>query len=303
MDRQTAFHLVALSELPQVGPKGQARILALNQSLGRTLEQFFHLPAAAYREEYRLPPATAECLTRHRGAYEQHCGALADRLLLHDGLALRCGEPGYPRAWVQFLTQPPPVVFALGDTMLLQQPTAAVLNSRSPSVEAIVATRAVVARAARDGFCVASGAMKLGHRIAAASARAAQAGRIIVLDRGLFAALGDATERDIFGLSTGHLRLDRSRTLVLSPFRLDNHAAPVNGARRDSLIAALSDVVICIEARPGGHMEELGLDMLARGKLVACWRGHNLELVAAGARSLEEDDLANGLPMLLGETG
>lgn len=301
MDRLATKHTVLLAELPHVGPKGLARILAINQSLGRSLAQFFHLPVAAYRDEYRLPPAAVDSLTRHRRDYDEHCDRLAAQLLAHGGLALLRGDAGYPRAWVQYLEQPPPFVFALGDTALLQQPAAAVLNSRSPSAEAIIATRAVVTRAGRDGFCVVSGAMKLGHRIAAASARAAQAPRVIVLDRGLFAALGDETERDIFGLASGHLRLDRTRTLVLSPFRLNNHAAPVNGARRDALIAALADVVISIEARPGGHMEELGLDMLARGKAVVSWRGGNRTLIGAGARELEEADLALGLPALIGE--
>lgn len=299
MDRQAAQHAVQLSELPHLGPKAQARVLDVNRALGRSLERFFHLPAAAYVDDYRLPPQAVACLTEHRGAYAEHCTALVERLAGHGGRALLRGEDDYPRAWVQYLALPPPVVFALGDTALLQQPTAAVLNSRSPSAQAIWATRLVVERASRDGFCVASGAMKLGHRIAAASARAARAARIIVLDRGLFAAIGDEGERDIFGLASGRLRLDRTRTLVLSPFRLCNHAAPMNGARRDSLIAALADAVILVEARPGGHMEHLGLDMLARGKPVACWHAGNPRLVAAGARPLEERDLATALPHLL----
>jgi DNA processing protein len=299
MDRQETQHVVQLSELPQVGPKAQARILAVSRSLGRSLRQFFQLPASSYEEEYGLSPAAVACLTRHRDAYARHCAALAERLCSHGGRALVCGQPDYPRAWIQYLALPPPIVFALGDPAILHSPTAAVLNSRSPAAGAIWATRLVVERAARDGFCVASGAMKLGHRIAAASARAARAPRVIVLDRGLFAAIGDESERDIFGLASGRLRLDRGRTLVLSPFRLNNHAAPMNGARRDSLIAALADVVICVEARSGGHMEHLGLDMLARGKLVASWHASNPRLVAAGARPLEERDLATGLAFLL----
>jgi predicted Rossmann fold nucleotide-binding protein DprA/Smf involved in DNA uptake len=302
MDRLTALRAVLLSELPQVGARSIERIIALNRSLGRSLDQFVRLPPAALREEYKLPPEAVECLTRHRQAYEEHCASLADRLLRHGGEALLSSDPRYPQAWVQYLSHPPPLVYGFGDESLLQLPTAAVLNSRAPSAEAMIATRAVVERAARDGFCVASGAMKLGHRIAAASARAAQAARIIVLDRGLFAALGDETERDIFGLASGHLRLDRTRTLVLSPFRLRNHAAPMNGARRDALIAALADVVLCIEARPGGHMEALGLDMLARGKPVISWRGSNPALLAAGARALDERDLSGGLPALLGDS-
>jgi len=301
MDKVTAFQCVLLSELPQVGPKSLARILAVNRRRGRGLDEFFRLPEAIYRDDYGLPEAALECLGRRRSLYEQRCDMLAERFTGHGGVALVLGAAGYPRAWEQYLAAPPAVVFAIGEADLLEQPAAAVLNSRTPSAEAIVATRVVVETAAREDFAIASGAMKLGHRVAAASARAAQAPRIVVLDRGIFAALGDETERDIFGLTSGHLRLDRTRTLVLSPFRLNNHAAPANGARRDALIAALADLVILVEARPGGHMERLGLDMLARGKVVVSWRGQNHALVAAGARPLGEQDLAGGLAQLLAE--
>lgn len=301
MDKVTAYQCVLLSELPRVGPRGVARILATNRARHRSPDEFLRLPESAYREEYRLPPAAVECLSGGRAAYERHCERLAERFTGHGGVALILGGPGYPCAWEQYLRVPPPVVFALGDTDLLQLPAAAVLNSRTPSSDAIVATQAVIEIAAGEGFAVATGAMKLGHRVAAAAARAARAPRIIVLDRGLFAALGDETERDIFGLTSGHLRLDRTRTVVLSAFRLDNHAAPANGARRDALIAALADLVICVDARSGGHMEQLGLGMLARGKVVASWRGQNQALVAAGARMLDDRDLAAGLTLLLAE--
>jgi len=60
---------------------------------------------------------------------------------------------------------------------------------------------------------------------------------------------------------------------------------PRNGARRDALIAALADWYHGRSA-PGGHMQELGADMLARGKVVVSWRGQNSALLAAGARTL-----------------
>ncbi len=301
MDKISAYHCVLLSELPRVGPRGLARVLTINRAQGRALEEFFRLPEAVYRDPYRLSEEAVACLTLFRDQYERRCGMLAERFIEHGGHPLLLGAHGYPAVWEHYLKAPPPVVFALGDTALLQSPAAAVLNSRLPSSGAMVATRQIVEAAALGGFAVVSGAMKLGHRIAAASARAAQTPRVIILDRGLFAALGDETERDIFGLTSGHLRLDRTRTLVLSPFRLNNHAAPANGARRDALIAALADLVIAVEARSGGHMEQLGLDMLARGKTVVSWGAQNARLVAAGARALGPDDLQSGLATLLPE--
>ena len=301
MDKVSTYECIRLAELPAVGPKSISRILAVNRLRSRTLGQFFGLPEQVYRDEYHLPAQAVACLCERDAAYAVRCQELADRLAEHGGTALLAGTPGYPTALEHYLTAPPPIVFALGDSGLLTAPAAAVLNSRTPSCEAIVATQTIVRATARQGFAIASGAMKPGHRVAAASARAAGAPRIIVLDRGLFAAMGDATERDTFGLISGHLRLDRSRTLVLSSFRLTNHAAPANGARRDSLIAALADLVIAVEATPGGHMEQLGLHMVARGKVVVSWRAQNATLLAAGARPLNEQDLANGLAPLVSE--
>ncbi len=301
MDKVAAYQCVLLSELPGVGPRGLARIVGAIRDRGWNLADFLQQPAAVYREEYRLPERAVWCLTRGRVAHEQRCAELADRLIEHGGMALLSGMRGYPRAWEQYLNLPPPLVFSLGDTALLELPAVAVLNSRTPSATAIAATRDIVARAAAEGFAVACGAMKLGHRVAAAAARALRAPRGIVLDPGRFYPLGDETPRDNLGLTAGHLRLDRTRTLVLSPFRLYNHAAPANGARRDALIAALADLVLCVEARAGGHMERLGLDMLARGKVVGNWLGQNRALVAAGGRALGPEDLRSGLRVLLPE--
>jgi len=147
---------------------------------------------------------------RHRREYETHCDMLAERLTGHGGLALIFGGPGYPRAWEQLPGAPPPVVFVLAIRICwsyrrrgaeLAQPRRATPSS----------PRGRLSRLRRGtGSPWSAAPMKLGHRIAAASARAAQAPRVIVLDRGLFAALGDETERDIFGLMSGHLRLDRT---------------------------------------------------------------------------------------------
>src|SRR5512135_333917 len=120
MDKLTAYHCVRLSELPHVGAKGLIRLLVINRSLGRSLDEFFQLPEAVYRDEYRLPAPAIECLVRRRALYEDHCSRLADRFLEHGGIALLLGGPGYPRSWEHYLGAPPAVVFALGDTALLE---------------------------------------------------------------------------------------------------------------------------------------------------------------------------------------
>jgi predicted Rossmann fold nucleotide-binding protein DprA/Smf involved in DNA uptake len=85
--------------------------------------------------------------------------------------------------------------------------------------------------------------------------------------------------------------LNAEQTLVLSPFRLLDHASPRNGQRRDELIAALADVVVAVHARPGGEIERVCLEALDRGQCVLSWYGENAGLVAAGATVITEADL------------
>src|SRR6185295_5638718 len=112
---------------------------------------------------------------------------------------------------------------------VLDTSTLAVLNSRTISEQSVAASLAVVHAAAPQGFTVVSGGMKTNYRITAVAGRAAAAPRCIVLDRGLFATFGAHLDRDPFGFGPGRSALDAEHTLVVSPFRLMDHAAPHNG--------------------------------------------------------------------------
>jgi hypothetical protein len=96
---------------------------------------------------------------------------------------------------------------------------------------------------------------------------------------------------DPFGFGPGRMALDVEHTLVLSPFRLLDHAVARNGRRRDEIIGALADVIVAVHARPGGEIERVCLQALDRGQSVLSWYGENAGLVAAGATAVEEADL------------
>jgi len=87
------------------------------------------------------------------------------------------------------------------------------------------------------------------------------------------------------------MALDSAHTLVLSPFRLLDHAVARNGRQRDELIGALADILVAVHARPGGEIERVCLGALDRGQSVLSWYGENAGLVAAGATAIEEADL------------
>ena len=291
MDKETALQAVMLSELPHVGDKGAARILTLNLQRAHSLATFFRLPAAILRDDYKLHPGAVARL-EDRGAHETRCRWLLDQLAAAGGLVSLCGDAMYPRRVRERLTPPPVVLYSYGARPLLATPLLAVLNSRTISEHSVAASLAVVQAAAAQGFTLVTGGMKTGYRIAAVAGRAAAAARVVVLDRGILATFGARMDRDQFGFGPGRSALDAERTLVLSPFRLMDHAVARNGRRRDELVAALADVIVAVHARAGGVIEHVCLEALDRGQCVLSWYGENAGLVAAGATAIEESDLA-----------
>jgi predicted Rossmann fold nucleotide-binding protein DprA/Smf involved in DNA uptake len=183
------------------------------------------------------------------------------------------------------------VLYSFGAPAVLDAPTLAVLNSRTITEQAVAASLALVQAAAAQGFAVVSGGMKTSYRIAAVAGRAAAAPRVIVLDRGIFATFGARLDRDPFGFGPGRSVLDAARALVVTPFRLMDHAVPSNGRRRDELIGALADVIVAVHARAGGEIERVCFEALDRGQCVLSWYGENTGLVAAGATVIEAKDL------------
>jgi len=292
MDKETALQAVMLSELPHVGDKGAVRILALNQQRAHSLATFLRLPPAVLRDDYKLHPGAVARLCEDRNAHASRCQWLLDQLAAAGGLVWLCGDATYPARVRERLAPPPVVLYGYGAPALLATPLLAVLNSRTISEHSVAASLGVVQAAATQGFTLVTGGMKTGYRIAAVAGRAAAAPRVVVLDRGILATFGARMDRDPFGFGPGRSRLDAERTLVLSPFRLMDHAVARNGRRRDELVAALADVIVAVHARAGGVIERVCLAALDRGQCVLSWYGENAGLVAAGATAVEEADLA-----------
>jgi predicted Rossmann fold nucleotide-binding protein DprA/Smf involved in DNA uptake len=291
MDKETALYALMLSELPQVGDKVAARILAQNGERRHGLATFFRLPEAVLRDDYKLHGATVRCLCGERAKHETRCRWLLDQLAAARGTVSLAGDAAYAVRIRQRLDPAPAVLYSYGAAGILEAPTLAVLNSRTLSEHAVAASLVMVQAAAAQGFTLVGGGMKTGYRIAAVAGRAAAAPRVIVLDRGIFATFGARLDRDPFGFGPGRSLLDAGRTLVLSPFRLMDHATPRNGQRRDELIVALADVVVAVHARLGGQIERVCLEALDRGQCVLSWYGENAGLVAAGATAITEADL------------
>lgn len=289
------FALFVLSELPGVGERTLARMQEVAKQHRRTLRETLALPASILKEEYGLPRAAVTRLTEQSPEHDSHCRATLDRLARAEVAVLRPGDATFPERWARHGTPCPPIVYQHGNHAVLAGPTLAVLSSRDVTERSVLATVQVTRAAARDGFALVTGGMKTTHRIAAVSGRATGAKRAIVLDRGILAAFGEHLGRDPFGFSPGRARFDATGSLVLSPFRPDDHASPRSGRRRDELVAGLADLIVAAHARVGGEIERICLLALDRGQPVLSWQAENSSLIAAGAGVIDESDLRNDL--------
>lgn len=289
--RDATLALLTIAELPYVGERRLQHVQEHARRRQLPLARLVDLPARTLRDELALPLPAIERLRAGRAWHEARCAALAARLLHHDVRVCPLGDPHYPAGWVRHGDPPPPLAYLHGDPTLLRQPLAAFLHSRIVDAETLSATARLARAAVSAGFGLAVGGMKTTHRIAAVTARALGAARVVVLDRGLLAAFAGDLSRDPFGFGPGRTPFDPRRTLVATPFRCEDHAVPRSGRRRDALIAALADLVVVVHARADGEIERLGLRALARGLPVAIWRADHARLTAAGAIPLPDGGL------------
>lgn len=291
--------LLMLAELPFIGERTLARVQAIVRWKRLRLADVLSAPPTVLAEEYGLAEAAIELLVAHRAEHEASCRGLLARLRAAGVTISQPHDPEYPRRLDFGQIGPPPVVYGYGNRTALESRTIAVLCSRDLTEQSVMAVLQIVQCAARERLTLITGGMKATHRIAAVAVRAAGTSRVVVLDRGLFAAFGPRLRSDPFGFGPARARLDLRHSLVLSPFRCEDHAAPRNGRRRDQLVAALADVVVAARARPGGEIERICLQALDAGRCVLTWQAESATLVAAGAAPLDVGDLRDGLSRLV----
>jgi predicted Rossmann fold nucleotide-binding protein DprA/Smf involved in DNA uptake len=286
--------LIALRELPGIGERTVSRLMALLEHRGETVRSLLAADPPRLADTYHLPPPAVLRLTRERDQHFARCRWIGEELQRAGGRVLSLGSFEYPAKLKHSASTPAPILFALGRLAILRTPSVAVLSSRGIADHTLRALAMVVGAARDEGFSIAMGGMKSAHRLAAMTSRAVGASRIIVLDRGLFSAFGYDYHRDPFGCGDHHPVLDCRSTLVLSPFRPEDHAAPDSGRRRDQLIAGLGDLVFASSARPGGEVERTCLAAIGEGKQVLVWGDHNRTLLDAGARAVDATGIAGG---------
>jgi hypothetical protein len=261
--------LLMLHSVPHLGEKSLALLLRRLGQRRPSPSAFLDLTPDELIRDYDLPARVAETLHEERSALLAQSAELLRAMRLHPLQLLTTESAGYPARLEQFDASPPPLLYALGNTVLIEPPlparftfTIAVSNGATP---AVLNRQDEIA----NGLVEAGGIPVTGHDRTAYKRLALAAQRrnrsvLYVFDRGLREVLGPDFDRPPF--SAARIRdavFELDRDLALSPFRLDDHGLGANNRRRDELVFALSDLVIALDVRAGGMMMQ------------ECLRAHN----------------------------
>ena len=286
--RSFALHLAMT---PGVGGRSVVRVLARNDLLGRTPEEFLRLSPEAMREEYRLNVRQAAGLASNPAGRLEADAALERRL---DGLGVRlltAADAGYPEAVEAFDPDPPGVLFLHGNVRLLAAPTFAVLASRATLPAGLAAIERLTEEGVLGGETLVTGHDRPEYQRSAIVPLRWGAPRVLVLDRGLFQVLGPDLRDEAFRAARlWRYEFDPATDLAVSPFRPEADFIGVNNQVRDRLVAALSRRIDFVSVAEGGNMARLARLGLKAGRRVRVgeWVAGREALIEAGAEPIVE---------------
>lgn len=261
---------LALAMTPGVGGRSVVRVLARNDLLNRTPEEFFSLSTEALREEYKLSVKSAAHIAQRGIELLEDIAPLEKRL---ETLGVRWSvitDAGYPELLEQFDPDPPAMTFLYGNTKLLGAKTFAVLSSRNASRDQLDEIEKLTEVGVLNGEVLVTGHDKPEYQRSAVVPLRWGAPRILCLDRGLFQVLGEDLRNEAFRMARlWRYEFDPSTDLVVSPFRPEASFVGVNNQVRDRVVAGLASRIDFVKVSPGGNMEKLAKMANKAGRAVS----------------------------------
>ncbi|MHB8928498.1 MAG: DNA-processing protein DprA [Bacillota bacterium] len=232
--------LLALASVPGLGARRLAGLLAAFGSAEAALEQ----NPTRLRRAARLPPGTeSQFEAKTLRAHLDEAEAELERVAEAGGWALGLDGPDYP-SLLRTITDPPPVLFGLGDPKALARTAAAMVGTRRATPYGLTVTRMIAGDVGRAGAVVVSG---LAHGIDAAAHRA------VVAAGGVTVA--------VLGSGLRHIYPRENRTLaermieagaVVSEHTLGTAPLPGHFPARNRIISGLSKAVVVVESEERG---------------------------------------------------
>ncbi len=259
-----------LARTPGLGPVTLRRVLAHCDDVVALVRQ----PAAALRtlgmcEEAAAHLARGDACESARQDQHWLSASGAQLITLHDKT--------YP-AQLAALPDAPPLLFALGDIALLQQPQMAVVGSRHPTATGRRIAGLLAGQLAAAGFTITSGLARGIDAAAHDAALAAGGSTIAVCGTGLDQCY-PAENRPLFA-RIAH------RGLLLSEFPPGTEARAHHFPRRNRIISGLARGVVVVEAATGSGSLITAERALEQGREVFAVPGSPLNPQVAGCLAL-----------------
>ncbi len=220
--------------------------------------------AAGVRDYTPCPPETARAEMRaaHRAGAQMIC----------------YGTPEYPPSLAE-IPDPPPLLWAIGDSALLHRPMVALVGARNASSLGMRMARRMAGELSQKGAVVVSG---LARGIDAAAHEAALEGGTIAVQAGGVDVLYPRENRELF------TRIGR-HGLRLSEDPPGTRPLARHFPRRNRIISGLARVVVVVEAAARSGSLGTARGALDQGREVLAVPGHPFDGRAAGCNMLIRD--------------
>ncbi|HEY0867030.1 MAG TPA: hypothetical protein VGE01_06625 [Fimbriimonas sp.] len=247
-----------LAMTPGVGGRSVTRIIARNELLARSSEEFLGLSSEALREEYRLGARAVAELAQIDSHRIDQLLQLESRLQGLGVSLVTSADIHYPALIEEMDPDPPGVLFLYGNTRLIESRTFCVLASRNTMPADLELIEELTEGGVLGGEVLVSGHDRPEYQRSAVVPLRWGAPRILCLDRGLFKVLGEDLKDEAFRAARlWRYQFDPSTDLVVSPFRPHSDFIGVNNRVRDRLIACLSCRLDFVNVAPSGNMEKI----------------------------------------------
>lgn len=249
---------LGLALSPGIGSQTISRILMRNALLGRTPDQFLKIGAEALMEDYKVPLAAAEAWVADR---KQHLTKALDLEQKLDAKKVKICCPvdvHYPSGIEEMMTHPPGLLFLYGNQKLLNSPTFSVMSSRKSPLAAKDLVDQLAEAGVMNGETLVAGHDTPEYQRAAIVPLRWGAPRILVLDIGMFAALGDNLEEEPFRAARlWRYKFDPHTDLVVSAINPVWQTHKGANQNRDQLVGALAKRLDFVMIKAGGNMDKI----------------------------------------------
>src|SRR5690606_18406707 len=123
-------HLIALRELPGIGERTLAHLVAVAERRGETLRRILEAAPAQLADTYRPPAPAIRRLCEQRNQHLARCRWIHEELRRAGGRVVIPDDACFPLRLRQGVRPVPPMLYVLGDTSLAKAPCIAILSSR-----------------------------------------------------------------------------------------------------------------------------------------------------------------------------